>query len=168
ADQYIQHSVTTTAEVTITGLLVADTPTAITLRDANGKDNVIAKKDLAGEPRRLKISIMPEDIVAGLTADELVDLVAYLETLKTPALTPDAFHVVGPFPAESMDKALDAKYGPEEGPFNPKATYTMKGVTLLEWKTIRPDGKGYFDLAALHGNADNNSAPFNATRIASQ
>lgn len=160
ADQYIQHSVTTTAEVTITGLLVADTPQAITLRDANGKDTTIPRKDLAGEPRKLKISIMPEDIVAGLTEDELADLVAYLETLKTPALTPDAFHVVGPFKAESMEKALDAKYGPEGGPFNPKATYTMKGVTLLEWKTIRPDGKGYFDLAALHGNAANNSASY--------
>ena len=118
ADQYIQHSVTTTAEVTITGLLVADTPTAITLRDANGKDNVIAKKDLAGEPRKLKISIMPEDIVAGLTEDELVDLVAYLETLKTPALTPDAFHVVGPFKAESMEKALTTAFAPESVPFN--------------------------------------------------
>ena len=61
---------------------MADTPEAITLRDANGKDTTIAKKDIAGEARKLKISIMPEDIVAGLTEDELVDLVAYLETLK--------------------------------------------------------------------------------------
>jgi hypothetical protein len=28
------------------------------------------------------------------------------------------------------------------------------------WHTIRPDGKGYFDLAALHGAAANNSASY--------
>jgi hypothetical protein len=84
--------VTTTAEVTITGLLVTDSPEIITLRDANGKDTTVAKKDIAGEVRKLKISIMPEDIVAALNEDELNDLVAYLETLKTAAYTPDTFY----------------------------------------------------------------------------
>ncbi len=52
ADQYIQHSVTTTAERDrCSGLLVADMPDSITLRDANGKDTTIAKKDIAGEVR---------------------------------------------------------------------------------------------------------------------
>jgi putative membrane-bound dehydrogenase-like protein len=160
ADQYLQHQVTTTAEVTITGLLVADTPTAITLRDANGKDNTIAKKDILGEVRKLKTSIMPEDIVAALTEDELADLVAYLETLKVAGLTPDSFHIVGPFPAESMGKALDTNFGPEQGAFDPKAVWTAKGVTSIGWKTIRPDGKGYFDLAGLHGDTAKNSASY--------
>ncbi len=162
ADQYIQHSVTTTAEVTITGLLIADTPTAITLRDANGKDTTIAKKDLAGEVRKLKVSIMPEDIVAALTEDELADLVAYLETLKTAAFTPDSFHMVGPFGAKDMDTALDTESGPEKFAFDPKATFpsTQNSNVWFGWKTIRPDGKGYFDLAAMHGNAGNNSASY--------
>lgn len=160
ADQYIQHSVTTTADVTISGLLVADTPQSITLRDANGKDTTIARKDIEGQVRKLKTSIMPEDIVAALTEDELVDMVAYLETLKLAALTPDSFHIAGPFPAESMDKALDTEHGPEKGAFNPAVTWTAKGVTIIKWQTIRPDGKGYFDLAAMHGNAGNNSASY--------
>ncbi|HVL15368.1 MAG TPA: hypothetical protein VM529_22545, partial [Gemmata sp.] len=155
ADQYVQHAVTTTAEVTVSGLLVADTPEAITLRDANGKDTTIAKKDVAGEVRKLKISIMPEDVVAALTEDELADLVAYLETLKVAAYTPDAFHVTGPFPAESMDAALDKEYGPEKAAFDAGAKFGQ-----LTWKTIRPDGKGYFDLAAMHGSAANNSASY--------
>lgn len=160
ADQYIQYAVTTTAEATVSGLLVSDTPDAITLRDANGKDTTIAKKDIDGAVRKVKTSIMPEDIVAALNEDELVDLVAYLETLKTAALTPDSFAVAGPFPAKSMDDALDTAFGPEKGNFDPKATWTMKGVTLIGWKTIRPDGKGYFDLAGLHGNAGANSASY--------
>jgi putative membrane-bound dehydrogenase-like protein len=162
ADQYIQHQVTTTSEVTITGLLVADTPEAITLRDANGKDTTIARKEIEGEVRKLTISIMPEDVVAALTEDELADLVAYLETLKTAAFTPDTFRVAGPFQAASMDAALDTEFGPEKGPFDPSAKFGP-----VTWKTIRPDGKGYFDLAGLHGDAANNSASYLYTEIES-
>ena len=162
ADQFIQHSVTTTADLTVSGLLVADTPEAITLRDANGKDTTIAKKDIAGEVRKLKVSIMPEDVIAALSEDELVDLVAYLETLKTAALTPDSFHVVGPFPAANMNAALDTAFGPEKGNFDSKATFPASGGRQppVAWRTIRPDGKGYFDLAAFHGPAGNNSASY--------
>jgi putative heme-binding domain-containing protein len=159
ADQYIQHQVTTTAEVTVTGLLVSETPQAITLRDANGKDTTIAKKDIEGPVRKLKISIMPEDIVAGLSEDELVDLVAYLQTLQTASLTPGSFNVVGPFNAVDMNAALDAESGPEKSPFNSTAKFSSKRGDLT-WKTIRPDAKGYFDLAALHGEAANNSASY--------
>ncbi len=162
ADQYLQHSVTTTADVTVSGLLISDTPTAITLRDANGKDTTVAKKDIEGPVRKLKVSIMPEDIIAALSEEELVDLVAYLETLKMAAFTPDSFHVVGPFPAKDMDAALDATFGPEKGEFDPKATFGK-----LAWKTIRPDGKGYFDLAAMHGTAGNNSASYMYVEIES-
>jgi putative membrane-bound dehydrogenase-like protein len=166
ADQYIQHSVTTTAEVTISGLLIADTPTAITLRDANGKDTTVAKKDLDGEVRKLKTSIMPEDIVAALTEDELVDLVAYLETLKLAALTPDSFQIAGPFPAKDMDTALDTEYGPEKTPFDAKLKFRANDK-MIGWGTIRPDGRGYFDLAGLHGDAGNNSASYMFVEIES-
>ena len=155
ADQYIQQSITTTADVTISGLLVSDTPQAVTLRDANGKDTTIARGDIQTQ-KKLQVSIMPEDIVAALNEDELVDLVAYLETLQTAALTPDAFHIVGPFKAKDMATALKTEFGPEKG-----AGPDAKG------KTIRPDGKGYFDLAALHGTEGNNSASYMHVEIES-
>jgi putative membrane-bound dehydrogenase-like protein len=166
ADQYLQHQVRTTADLTVTGLLVADTPQAITLRDANGKDTTIPKAEVEGEVRKLKVSIMPEDIVAALTEDELIDLVAYLQTLQTAALTPDSFRVAGPFPAPSMDAALDTQFGPEKGAFDPEAKFKGGAASggreapVVGWRTIRPDGKGYFDLAAFHGDAGNNSASY--------
>ena len=166
ADQYVQHSVTTTADVTVSGLLVSDAPAAITLRDANGKDTTVAKKEIEGDIRKLKVSIMPEDIVAALSEDELADLVAYLETLRVAALTPDRFRVVGPFAAKSMDDALDTEFGPEKLPFDEKLKYRAKDE-MIGWKTIRPDGKGYFDLAALHGAAANNSASYMYAEIES-
>ncbi|MFO0822467.1 MAG: PVC-type heme-binding CxxCH protein [Gemmataceae bacterium] len=162
ADQYIQSSVTTTAEVTITGLLVGETPETLTLRDANGKDTTVSKKDIEGPIRKLKVSIMPDDIVASLSEDELIDLVAYLETLKTASFTPDTFAIAGPFPGKNMDEALDTEHGPEKGAFDPAAKFGS-----FTWKTIRPDGKGYFDLAGFHGEKGNNSASYMYAEIES-
>lgn len=146
ADQYVQLSVTTTADVTVSGLVVADTPQALTLRDANGKDTVIPKADVASQ-KKLMISIMPEDVVAALSEDELVDLVAYLATLQTAAITPSEFFIVGPYEGKDMLDALNKKTGPETNP-------------APSWKVIRADAKGYFDLGAFHGEKGNNSASY--------
>jgi putative membrane-bound dehydrogenase-like protein len=147
ADQYVQVSVTTTADVTVSGLVVSDTPQALTLRDANGKDTVIPKGDIASQ-KKLAVSLMPEDIVAALDEDELLDLVAYLTTLQKPALTPAEFKLAGPFPAKDMLDALNKDHGPES---------KLEGV---KWTKIRPDAKGYFDLAAAHGDKAANSASY--------
>lgn len=158
ADQYIQHSIATVAGVTVSGLIVGDNGTAITLRDANGKDTVIPKVDIESQ-KKLQLSIMPEDIVAALNEDELIDLVAYLQTLQTAALTPDSFRVVGPFAAADMAEALKAEFGPEMIDFNPEQKFRAGGK-MIPWRSIRPDAKGYFDLAAFHGAAGNNSASY--------
>ncbi len=156
ADQYVQHSVTTVNDLVVSGLLVSDTPQGITLRDANGKDTTVPRGDIVGEVRKLKVSIMPQDIVAGLTEDELIDMVAYLETLKTAAFTPDSFRVAGPFPSPNGNAGLKVEFGPEKGAFDANAKFPNN----IAWRTVRPDGKGYFDLAAFHGNAGANSVSF--------
>jgi len=157
ADQYVQESVTTSAGVTLSGLVAADTAQAVTLRDANGKDTVIPKADIETR-KKLMISIMPEDIVAAMTEDELIDLVAYLQTLQTAALTPDSFRVAGPFPTATAND-VKAEHGPEKAPFDPAARFKANGGEV-GWRTVRPDGKGYFDLAAFHGTAGANSASY--------
>jgi len=148
ADQYVQSIVLTTADVTVTGLVVSDTPQALTLRDANGKDIVIPKADIASQ-KKATTSIMPEDIVAGLSEDELIDLVAYMTTLQTAAITPSEFQIAGPFPGKDMLDALNGKH-------------SIRGDEL---KLIRPDAKGYFDLAAFHGAKGNNSASYMLTML---
>lgn len=87
---------------------------------------------------------------------------AYLETLKTAAFTPDSFQMVGPFPAESMEKALDTEFGPEKQSLDAKAAFGK-----LSWKALRPDGKGYFDLAAAHGPAARNTASYMFVEVVS-
>jgi putative membrane-bound dehydrogenase-like protein len=81
ADQHVSWAVSTADGQTVTGLLVKETETALTIRDANGKDTVIETKNVEAKKKSL-VSLMPEDVVKSLTEPELVDLVAYLATLK--------------------------------------------------------------------------------------
>ena len=158
ADQFIQWTVATTDGVTIGGLLVEETKDAITLRDANGKDNKIAVADIESR-KKSAVSLMPDNLVASLTADDLTDLVEYLLTLKTPSLTPDSWNILGPFDNDENDSALDAA-GPAEKSIDLKASYPGKGKANVTWKTVKPDGTGYLDLAAFHGNNAVNSMSY--------
>lgn len=81
ADQHVSWVVGTADGQTITGLLVKETDTALTIRDANGKDTVIDVKNVESR-KKSAVSLMSEDLVKTMTETELVDLVAYLETLK--------------------------------------------------------------------------------------
>jgi putative heme-binding domain-containing protein len=82
ADQYLSWIIETQNGLQLTGLIVEETPDHITLRDANAKDTKIAKKDIASREKSA-ISIMPADLLAYMTEDDLVDMVAYLFSLKT-------------------------------------------------------------------------------------
>ena len=81
ADQYLSWIIETQNGVQLTGLIVEETPDHITLRDANAKDTKIAKKDIASREKSA-LSIMPADLLAYMTEDDLIDMVAYLLTLK--------------------------------------------------------------------------------------
>lgn len=81
ADQHVSWTVETADGVSITGLLVKETETSLTIRDANGKDTVIDVKNVERKRKSL-VSLMPEDLYKQFTEQELVDMVAYLGTLK--------------------------------------------------------------------------------------
>lgn len=146
ADQYISWRIDSDDGQSITGLLVEETPAKITVRDANGKDYTFNTKDV--RKQKDAKSIMPEDVIKAFSEEELIDVVEYLMTLQTASLTPDSWHIAGPFPSAD-DKSLDVKLDPETKPFSE-----------MKWKTVRGDSKGYFDLAAFHGKDAPNSLSY--------
>lgn len=151
ADQYLQWQIENAAGQKTLGLIVEEDATGVTIRDANGKDTKIAKADVENRSKS-PVSIMPEDLVKTLSEDDLVDLVAYLFTLKTASLTPESWRIVGPFENGSGDKGLDTAYGPESGKIDLAASY--KGKTgEVKWGVVKQNGTGYVDLAAHHGKA---------------
>jgi putative membrane-bound dehydrogenase-like protein len=147
ADQYLQWNVSTLNGQKLLGLIVEEDNDKIVLRDANGKDFPIQKKDIEERTKSL-ISIMPDNLLATLTEDDLINLVEYLVTLKTASLTPDSWRILGPFPNYGNDSGLDKDFGLEkEKAIDLKASLRGKNG-LVTWKTVRTDGQGYVDLQA--------------------
>jgi putative heme-binding domain-containing protein len=66
----------------VTGLLVSQSPSDVVIKGPDGID-VTVDADAVEELVKQPISLMPADLAATLSVDELVDLVAWLETLKT-------------------------------------------------------------------------------------
>jgi putative heme-binding domain-containing protein len=83
ADQYVTWVIETKRGLIFTGLLIEETPDHLLLRDANARDTKIDKQDVETRAKSPN-SLMPNDLAAYLTEEELVDLVEYLFTLKTP------------------------------------------------------------------------------------
>ena len=101
--------ITTTRGQTLSGLLVEETAEAVTVRDANGKDIRVAKRDIE-ERGKAQESIMPANLVAYFTEEELVDLVEYLTLLRTASLTPGRLRIIGPFDNGEADAGFDKEF----------------------------------------------------------
>ena len=63
------------------GFIQRESDTHVDIIDAAGEVNHVAKPDIVTR-RRNPLSLMPAGLAAAMTAEELTDLVAYLETLK--------------------------------------------------------------------------------------
>jgi putative membrane-bound dehydrogenase-like protein len=148
ADQYINWVIQTNQDQVLTGLIVEDTPSYLTLRDANGKDTKIDKKEVASRTRSPN-SIMPSDLLASMTEDDLVDMVEYLAELKTSTLAMDYWHIVGPFDNGDADAGLDQVFPPEKE-VNLRASYSGKSGPV-RWRVVKPNADGYVDLQAFYG-----------------
>lgn len=65
----------------VTGILVSETEEKVTLKTAEAIERVFEKADLESYAKQ-SVSLMPQGLQANLTAEELISLVDYLETLK--------------------------------------------------------------------------------------
>jgi len=74
---YATHLVKTKAGASLAGLLVAEAPGNVTLRDLTGNEQVILRKNLA-EMEALKVSLMPPGLEQILSPKDLSDLIAWL------------------------------------------------------------------------------------------
>jgi putative membrane-bound dehydrogenase-like protein len=153
ADQYLSWIVETRKGIAVTGLIVEEKPDYLILRDGNAKDHRINKKDIDTR-KKSPVSIMPEDLLVYMTEDDLIDIVDYLFTLRTPALTLDYWHIAGPFDNGANDAGMERVFPPEKK-VDLKATYAGKSGKV-SWRKVRPDGKNYVDLRQfLAGDSDN-------------
>ena len=164
ADQYLTQVITTTRGQTLSGLLVEETAEAVTVRDANGKDIRVAKRDIE-ERGKAQESIMPANLVAYFTEEELVDLVEYLTLLRTASLTPGRLRIIGPFDNGEADAGFDKEFPPEKvRDFS--ASYPGKSGQVA-WKSISPAANGYIDLAAWYQDKGLEAVSYLVARVVS-
>lgn len=155
ADQFVNWIVELKNGQSLSGLIMEETPEHIILRDANAKDTKIAKKEIEMRSKNPN-SIMPSDLLAFMTEDDLVDIVDYLFTLKTPTLALDRWSIVGPFDNGESDAGFNKPFAPEQSAeIDLNAKYPGKSGEV-RWQTVKPDEKGYVDLQAFYkGQSDN-------------
>ena len=82
----ISHSFETWSAATvdgnvITGIKVSETPTELVLRGSDSISRTLKKSEI-DELKKQPISLMPADLQKTMTADELIDVVEYVQTLK--------------------------------------------------------------------------------------
>jgi quinoprotein glucose dehydrogenase len=122
-----------------TGLKITQNADEVVLRDANAQDIRIATKDL-DELAMSKQSLMPDNVIAQLTFDQFIDLVAFLKDRKTQESlrgTALEFWVVGPF-ADDPQTA----HPPEAKP-DPTAEYPgAKAGEKLTWQLRQAEPTG--------------------------
>jgi putative heme-binding domain-containing protein len=148
ADQYVTWVVETKAGQAISGLLVEDVPTHIVLRDANAKDYKIDRNQIDTKAKS-PVSLMPDNLVGAVTEQDLLDVVEYLHSLKTPVFSPNAWHNVGPFANDGTASQAMKTVFPPEKKVNLQATYDGK-TGKITWRKIQTGSTGYVDLRAFH------------------
>jgi putative heme-binding domain-containing protein len=74
-------AVLTDTGTVVTGLKVAETDSHWTLRQADGQDIHIARETIESSKPQTQ-SLMPTGLAAEMTAEELADLLAFLQSLK--------------------------------------------------------------------------------------
>jgi putative membrane-bound dehydrogenase-like protein len=76
---YIAYVVETKDDESVIGLVVNETSTTVTIRQAYGKENVINRADIKKMQSQGQ-SLMPEGLEAGLTNQDFADLIEFIET----------------------------------------------------------------------------------------
>lgn len=108
----------------LTGIVKAESATAVTLLDAEGKSIAIAPRKMASRTVS-KVSLMPAGLADGMKPGEFADLIAYLASLRTGR---------APTPGEGTTGPLTLAAG-----F--KAGVVAAGLTGATTMDVAPDGR---------------------------
>ena len=79
--RYVNHTVKTHEGEIIAGIVAHETDSEITLRQMNGEDRTVSRKEVASF-QSSGLSLMPEGLESGLTPQEMADLLAFLQEVK--------------------------------------------------------------------------------------
>jgi putative heme-binding domain-containing protein len=125
----------------ITGLPVEDTPDRLVIKTAQGQRVTVEPRSV--ETRRTSdVSLMPEGLAQTMTAEELIDLLSYLTTLKHPVSIVGQYHVIGPLFEPNGSRLVDPAPKPDLA-----AAVADGHGRQLSWQRASTSAEGQIDLA---------------------
>jgi putative heme-binding domain-containing protein len=81
---YETYALALTSGDVVTGVIATQTPDSISLRGADAITREYKKSDI-DEMKKQNVSLMPADLQKEMSAEELIDVIEYIQTLKKPA-----------------------------------------------------------------------------------
>ena len=127
----------------VTGLPVEDTPDRLVLKTADGQRITSGRGDV--EDRKTSdVSLMPEGLAQTMSDQELVDLLAFLSTLRQPVSIVGQYHVIGP--VDRGRRRADAR--PERQGRPRRARCAARRARSLAWRRLDANAEGLVDLTA--------------------
>jgi quinoprotein glucose dehydrogenase len=131
------YRVTTADEQVHSGLKIKEDAKEVLLRDANGRDIRVAKEDI-DSLNPSKVSLMPDNVVAQITYEQFIDLLAFLKSQKEQeslrGLVAEVT-VTGPFPVDMKNPKPEVK-------------------SDAKWKTVYAEPSGKIDLTPTMTSPD--------------
>jgi putative membrane-bound dehydrogenase-like protein len=128
--------VATTSGQVLTGLPVESDATRIVLKTADGRRVTVPTAEIEQQAYS-DVSLMPEGLAQSMGENDLVNLVAYLATLRQPVSIVGEFQSAGPLAAD--------------GPVDPDRPAPDAAGAPQPWRRLNADAEGTIDLAALAG-----------------
>ena len=124
----------------LTGLAVEEAADRLVIKTATGERITLRSADIE-EKRFSEVSLMPEGLAESMGEKDLVDLLAFLTTLKQPVSIVGQVQAVGPLPERAIDAVAIGRLDPA------KPVATADGEHT--WRRLTADAEGRINLAAL-------------------
>ncbi|MFV2066569.1 MAG: PVC-type heme-binding CxxCH protein, partial [Pirellulales bacterium] len=128
----------------LTGLIADQTADQLVLKTAQG-DRIEIPADDIDERIAQNISIMPENMVATMTEQDLADLIAYMATLRQAVSSVGEYYVLGPLAEDTYDGSIRPDL---------RATWPGAGGRKTRWRRVLTGRDGHLDLSSLLGSEE--------------
>lgn len=130
----------------ITGLPVEDTSERLVVKTADGRRIILRPGDI--EDRKTSdVSLMPEGLAQTMSEGELVDLLAYLTTLREPVSIVGQYQVIGPLDERGSERSFDPK-----ARIDLSVSVRSPDGRTLSWRRLAANAEGMADLTAMVAN----------------
>lgn len=144
--------VATTDGRIVTGLPVEETAERLVLKTADGQRVAVGQSEIE-ERRSSDVSLMPEGLAETMGEQDLVDLLAFLATLRQPVSIVGQAYLLGPVAEPDGRPAIDLT-----APIDTQAELTGPDVQPLPWRRLSADVEGRLDLGAGSSRADDSES----------